>query len=109
MKVYETLAISGAILLLAGAVLKMSWSDTASYIYTFGATLFAVMQYLNRVRGGSFALRRLVTMQTIGSLALVTAGVLMFTHVRNEWMVAMTIGALLELYTAFRIPAEMKK
>ena len=109
MKIRGILAMLGAILLLAGAVLKMSWSDTASYIYTFGAILFAVMQFLNRVRGGNLALRRLVTMQTIGSFALVAAGVLMFTHIRNEWMVAMTIGALLELYTAFRIPAEMEK
>lgn len=109
MKIRGILAIIGAILILAGAVLKMSWSDTASYIYTFGAILFAVMQYLNRVRGGNFALRRLVTMQTIGSFALVAAGVLMFTHIRNEWMIAMTIGALLELYTAYRIPAEMEK
>jgi hypothetical protein len=48
-------------------------------------------------------------MQTIGSLALIAAGVLMFTHHRNEWIVAMTVGALLQLYTSFRIPAEMEK
>lgn len=109
MKIRGILAMLGAVLLLVGAVLKMTCGDTASYIYTFGATLFAVMQYLNRVRGGSFALRRLVTMQMAGSFVLVVAGVLMFTHHRNEWMVAMTIGALLELYTAFRIPGEMEK
>lgn len=109
MKIREIFAMLGAILLLAGAVMKMSFGEVASYIYTFGATLFAVMQYLCRARGGSFAVRRLVTMQTIGSFALVAAGVLMFTHHRNEWMVAMTIGALLELYTVFRIPAEMNK
>ncbi len=109
MKIRGTLAMLGAILLLIGAILKMSCGEIASYIYTFGAILFAVMQYLNRVHGGSFALRRLVTMQTIGSLVLVVAGVLMFTHHRNEWMVAMTIGALLELYTAFRIPGEIEK
>lgn len=109
MKIREILFGLGALLLLVGAVLKMSYGDVASYVYMSGATLFAIMQYLGRVRGGSFALRRLVTMQTIGSFALVAAGVLMFTHHRNEWMVAMTIGALLELYTAFRIPGEMKK
>lgn len=109
MKIREILFGLGALLLLVGAVLKMSYGDVASYVYTFGATLFAIMQYINRVRGGSFALRRLVTMQMIGSFALVAAGVLMFTHHRNEWMVAMSIGALLELYTAFRIPGEMEK
>ncbi len=109
MKIKEILAGAGAVLLLFGAVLKMSYGDVASYVYTAGAVLFAIMQFLNRVRGGNFAVRRLVTMQTIGSLALVAAGVLMFTHHRNEWMVAMTIGALLELYTSFRIPGEMEK
>lgn len=109
MRIREILAMLGAILLLVGAVLKMSFGEAASYIYTSGALLFAVMQYLGRVRGGNFALRRLVTMQTIGSFVLIVAGVLMFTHHRNEWIVAMTIGALLELYTVFRIPHEMNK
>lgn len=101
--------MTGAVLLLAGAVLKISLSNEASYIYTAGALLFAVMQFLGRVKGGNFVVRRLVTMQMMGALALVAAGVLMFTHHRNEWIVAMTIGALLQLYTSFRIPAEMDK
>ena len=109
MRIREILAMLGAILLLVGAILKMSFGDVASYIYTVGAALFAVMQFMGRVRGGNFAVRRLVTMQTIGSFALVVAGVLMFTHHRNEWIVAMTIGALLELYTVFRISHEMNK
>lgn len=109
MRIREILAMLGAILLLVGAILKMSFGDVASYIYTVGAALFAVMQFMGRVRGGNFAVRRLVTMQTIGSFALVAAGVLMFTHHRNEWIVAMTIGALLELYTVFRISHEMNK
>lgn len=109
MRIREILAMLGAILLLVGAILKMSFGDVASYIYTVGAALFAVMQFMGRVRGSNFAVRRLVTMQTIGSFALVAAGVLMFTHHRNEWIVAMTIGALLELYTVFRISHEMNK
>ena len=109
MRIREILPMLGAILLPVGAILKMSFGDVASYIYTVGAALFAVMQFMGRVRGGNFAVRRLVTMQTIGSFALVAAGVLMFTHHRNEWIVAMTIGALLELYTVFRISHEMNK
>jgi hypothetical protein len=109
MRIREILAMLGAILLLVGAILKMSFGDVASYIYTVGAALFAVMQFMGRVRGGNFAVRRLVTMQTIGSFALVAAGVLMFTHHRNEWIVAMSIGAFLQLYTSFRIPQELEK
>ena len=109
MKLRSILMMIGATMLLAGAVMKMSFGAQASYIYTIGAVLFAIMQFLGRVRGGSFVLRRLVTMQTVGSLALVAAGVLMFTHHRNEWMVAMSVGALLELYTSFRIPKELEE
>lgn len=109
MKINEYLTILGAILLLIGAIMKMSYSNEASYIYIFGATLFAIMQFIGRVRSNKFAIRRLVTMQLIGALTLITAGILMFTHNRNEWIVAMTIGSLLELYTSFRIPYEMKK
>ena len=43
MRIREILAMLGAILLLVGAVLKMSFGEVASYIYTFGATLFAVI------------------------------------------------------------------
>jgi hypothetical protein len=107
MKIVGRLTMLGAIMLLAGAMLKMSFSNEASYIYTAGAVLFAIMQFIGRIRGGNLALRRLVTMQMMGAAALIVAGILMFTHQRNEWIVAMTIGAMLELYTSFRIPREM--
>lgn len=107
MKIVGRLTMLGAILLLAGAILKMSFSNEASYVYTVGAVLFAIMQFIGRVRGGNIALRRLVTMQMMGATALIVAGILMFTHHHNEWIVAMTIGALLELYTSFRIPHEL--
>jgi hypothetical protein len=34
---------------------------------------------------------------------------LMFTMKRNEWIVCLSIAAVLELYTAFRIPQELEK
>lgn len=91
-------------------MMKMHFDNTASYIYITGAVLFAVMQITEKKdKENSFVLRRLVVMQTLGALILVIAGILMFTHNRNEWVVAMTIGALLELYTSFRIPEEKSK
>ena len=47
--------------------------------------------------------------QIFGAIALVFAGVLMFTMNRNEWIVCLSIAAILELYTAFRIPQELDK
>lgn len=107
MKLTTILYIIGAITLLVGAIMKMPAPEYAPYVYTAGATLFAIMQFVCRYKGGGVVLRRLVLQQQFGGICLVGAGVLMFTHVHNEWIVAMFIGAVLELYTAFRIPREL--
>lgn len=107
MKSTNILYVTGAVMLLVGAIMKMPAPQYASYVYTAGALLFAIMQFVCRCKGGSVSLRRLVLQQQLGGLCLVGAGVLMFTHVHNEWIVAMCIGAVLELYTAYRIPHDM--
>jgi hypothetical protein len=109
MKAIKFLYYLGAIALLAGAVSRMFLPECYSYIYTAGAVLFAVAQFLLRPRHKHFMVRRLVVQQQIGALLLVAAGVLMFVLHNNEWMAVMFAGALMELYTAFRIPAEMEK
>lgn len=95
--------------LLFGAVARMFLPEYYSYIYIIGAVLFAVMQFLLRPRNCSVTLRRLVMQQQLAGVLFVAAGVLMFTHTRNEWMVLLTCGALVELYTAYRIPQEMDR
>ena len=51
---------------------------------------------------------RLRRQQMLGAALLVLAGVMMLIWHRNEWVLCLTIAAVLELYTAFRIPQEMK-
>ena len=109
MKLVKILYFLGALLLLLGAVARMFLPEYYAYIYILGASLFAVMQFLLRPRGRSVILRRLVTQQQLAGLLFVGAGVLMFTHNHNEWMMVLTCGALLELYTAYRIPQEFNK
>ncbi len=109
MKLKDILYRIGGITLIAGALAKFFLPVYGAYIYTIGAILFAVMQFICRPRGGSVVLRRLVFQQQIGGICIITAAALMFTHTRNEWIVAMTIGALFELFTAFRIPQELEK
>lgn len=109
MRVVNVLSIIGAVVLFSGALMKMFLPFYASYVYIAGALLFAVMQFMGRCRSHDFVVRRLVFQQQIGGICLVAAGVLMFTHVHNEWIVAMFVGALLELYTAYRIPQEIDK
>ena len=109
MKLVKILYFLGALLLLLGAVARMFLPEYYAYIYILGASLFAVMQFLLRPRGHSVILRRHVMQQQLAGLLFVGAGVLMFTHNHNEWMMVLTCGALLELYTAYRIPQEFNK
>lgn len=109
MKIIKALYSLGAIALLFGAVSRMFLPEYYAYIYIIGATIFSVMQFLLRPRNCSVALRRLVMQQQLAGLLFIGAGVLMFTHTHNEWMMVLTCGALIELYTAYRIPQELNR
>lgn len=109
MKIIKLMYIIGAILLLFGTVSRLFLQDIYSYIYMAGAVIFAICQFLLRPKNCSTTLRRLVIQQQLAGILFIAAGVLMFTHTRNEWMVVLTCGALTELYTAFRIPQEQEK
>ena len=61
------------------------------------------------LRAKSKTLRRLRIQQIFGALALILTGAFMFTTRGNEWIACLTIAAILELYTAFRIPQEEEK
>jgi hypothetical protein len=62
-----------------------------------------------RYEGHNFILKRLRRQQILGALALMAAGAMMILMHHNEWIVCLTVAAVLELYTAFRIPQELEK
>lgn len=108
----------GGVLMLIGAIMPMEPSLTtyAAYIYTSGALAFGCMQLLQRYEGRNPALIRLRRQQIIASFLLIAAGIMFIMKVNyiapfrgDEWQVALCIAAFIELYTAFRIPAEIKK
>ena len=109
-KTYSYIQMLGALLVLLGAMLQITRWELSPYIYTVGAVLFAYVQVMmGRYEGKNLIIRRLRRQQIIGAALLVFAGVLMFTSKRNEWIVCLTIAAVLQLYTAYRIPSEMEK
>ena len=71
----------GALMVLVGAAVYITKWEYAPYIYTIGA----------------------------GALALVLTGAFMFFTHGNDWIACLTIAAILELYTAFRIQQEEAK
>ncbi|EJX09106.1 hypothetical protein, membrane [gut metagenome] len=101
--------VFGAILVLFGAAVYITGWKLAPYIFTVGATLVALAQINSSVSSQRVTVKRLHRQQIFGALALVVTGPFMlFTH-GNEWIVSLTIAAILELYTAIRIPQEEAK
>ena len=101
--------ISGCIMALAGAAIYITGWRLAPYLYTAGAVLFAIAQICSPDRYQTSNLRRLRAQQVIAAFLLVVAGLLMFLTRGNEWIVCLTIAAVMELYTAIRIPQEEEK
>jgi uncharacterized membrane protein HdeD (DUF308 family) len=106
----------GGILLLAGLLLWIPRLQFAPYVYTLGALLFGSMQVCQRYDGRRTTVRRLRRQQILGASLLVFTGVMMIASLfnvryctRNEWVVCLLIAAVFEIYTAFRLPAELSK
>ena len=96
-------------LLLVGAMLQITRWELSPILYTIGAVMFAYVQVMSRYEGKNLIIRRLRRQQILGAVLLVFAGVLMFVTKHNEWVLCLTVAAILELYTAFRIPSELEK
>ena len=108
-KYYSAIATVGAVALLLGAALQITQLAWAPYLYLIGAIMFAYVQVMNGYEGKNIIIRRLRRQQIIGATLLVVAGVMMILWKRNEWVVCLSIAAVLEMYTAFRIPQEEEK
>ena len=108
-KAYQLIQVVGAVLLLVGAMLQITRWELSPYLYTIGAVLFAYVQVMSRYEGKNLIIRRLRRQQILGAVLLVFTGVLMFVTKHNEWVLSLTIAAILELYTAYRIPSELEK
>lgn len=106
----------GGILIIIGVLLWIPKLSVAPYLFCLGAVLYAVMQFLAKYEGRNFIIRRLRRQQLAGACLLVLAGIMMIGSTfhwpyttRNEWLIAFMAGTIFQLYTAFRIPAELKK
>ena len=108
-KGHEWIQGAGAVLTLAGAILQITRWEFSPYIYLIGAVLFAYTQVMDGYEGKNLIIRRLRRQQILGAVLLVFAGVLMLVTHNNEWILCLTIAAIFELYTAFRIPNELQK
>ncbi|MBR0201300.1 MAG: hypothetical protein IJQ44_02430 [Bacteroidaceae bacterium] len=115
-KLQQIIFMVGGLLVVVGAAAYMLAPLPAFIVFSVGAVAFASMQMLQTYDGKNFIVRRLRRQQLLGALALLLAACCMCMQtfrfgfaLRNEWVVCATIGCVLELYTSFRIPAELNK
>ncbi|GHT30385.1 hypothetical protein AGMMS49574_09930 [Bacteroidia bacterium] len=93
------------IILLIGAALYLSKLFFAPYLFALGAAGMAVCQLTTPIKHLSLRRRRLQTFNVIAALLMVVSSIFMFKQ-QNEWIICLTIAALLQLYAAFVAPNE---
>jgi predicted metal-binding membrane protein len=108
-KIISVLYFIGAFMVLVGSSVYITRWIYAPYIYTVGAGFFALAQINSPYRGANKNIKRLRRQQIIGAIFLVLTGLFMFTTRHNEWIASLTIAAVFEIYTVFRISQEEKK
>ena len=106
----------GAILMLIGAAFYILHPYVCMFTYGVGSLMFTLMQVRAEYVGRQITILRLRRQQLLGCCCFILALVMMSMQLhewgpfrRQEWIVALTIGCVLELYTSFRIPQELKK
>lgn len=108
---------TGGLLLVAGAALPLfGMAGAGSVVLTVGALLFGSMQLLMSYEGSDLVVRRLRRQQIIGALLLILSGLLALSHTfgllrlgSGAWKLCFAVAALLEGYTAFRLPNALRR
>lgn len=87
-------------MVLSGAILYLTQWFLAPYLFAVGAAGIAVSYLTLPVKDLEFRERRLHRFNIFASLLMIFASGLMFSG-QKEWVLCLTIAAILQLYTAF--------
>ena len=92
-------------LILTGAVSQFFHWIAAPYLFAVGAAGYAVSYLTIPTKDMDFRNRRLHRFNVISGLLMIFASGLMFKG-GNEWIICLTIAAVLQTYTAFISPKQ---
>ncbi len=80
------------------------------YIYAIGAAMTFIARILERYEGKNLTIRRLYRIQVVSAVCYCASAVLLFySSSEKDWLAFLTSGAVLQLYTTFRLQSEEKK
>ncbi len=131
-KLQSIVMLLGAVLMVIGAGLYVFGEHTvAPIVFAPGTLAFSLMQYRQKYLGTDLTLRRLRRIMLVGAALFVLSALLMVEnsyqivyplfsktingwnayvrYVHNNWVVALLVAAILQLYSTHRISAELKK
>jgi hypothetical protein len=117
--------VGGALMVVgAGCFVTGFMQHVACWVFLVGAVMFTLMQSMQTYEGRNIAIRRLRRIMLLSDVLLIVSALLMYAsdgnpfqfdqityvqYIGNNWVVALLIAALLQLYTTFRISKELEK
>lgn len=123
-KTENIIFLVGAVLMVVGSaacVFSMAW---APYVFAMGALAFVLMQLKQGYEGDSITIRRLRNIVVMSDFFFLLSALLMFAnqdnlfglpfmfyvqYVHNNWVIALLVAAVLQLYSSHRIGRELDK
>lgn len=99
--------ISG-ILILLSVVLYLFIPTVVPWLMAVSVVMFTAITLTNPYPGKSLRGKRLFNFQLFSCILMIVATYLMFRE-RNEWVLAMIVGAVFLLYASVMIPRELEK
>lgn len=102
-RIRSLLFSAAGLLVLAGAILHITHWAMAPYLFAVGAAGIAVCYLTVSVKDLDFRERRLHRFNVFAGLLMIVSSGFMFDG-GTEWVIFLTISAILQLYTAFVTP-----
>lgn len=107
-RVKDILFCTSAVLILLSAALYLFMPAVAPWIMAFSVAVFTAITFMNPYPGKSIRGKRLFNFQLFSCISMIVATYLMFRE-RNEWVLAMVVGAIFLFYASVMIPRELEK
>lgn len=123
-RIENIIFIAGAILMVIGSGAYFFFQPWPQYLFAIGVVAYVLMQLKQTYDGSSVTIMRLRGMLIISDACLLASAFLMFAndnslleldyftylkYIHNNWVIALLIACVLQLYSTHRISKELEK
>ena len=123
-KTESIIFLDGGMMMVVGSGAYLFMLGWAPYVFAVGALAFVLMQLKQTYDGDNLTIRRLRRIMVVSDVMFLLAALLMFAnmgnfmglhlwdylnYIHNNWVVALLVAAILQLYSTHRISHELDK